>query len=459
MKILRGGASVDMQPSSGMPARARAGSSAWLLLAGAFAAFTVSAGLMHSYAVFLVAFIQAFRLEPGRDLDRLFGLAARRRRELAVGRRDGRSARAIAAVAGRQRSFDRRADRLRSNYVAVADHPALRRRHDVRRQLPRACGVCADPVAALCAAARDGDIGRAVGQRLCPRRVGAGCAAVDLVLRLARDVFDPGRFYGGDGRAVGGNVSPRRARPAAPPEPGPGDRPPQATSRSARLSPSWTLAEAVRTPHFWLLFAVYLFTGLGSFLVSLHQLAFAVDRGFDKLYAAWVLGMGSLLAIAGTIVTGSLSDYIGRERAAILAYGMSILGVVCALFITRRASGLAVVAVRLLFRADLGGARPGDHRQDRRSVPRPPARHDSRRDHDRHRGSARRWGRGPPAGSSTCPAVTSWPLSYRSSRMSAAASPSGHCAARRRGEAAKGLFGQAVPLGRAVPKPNGIQGV
>ena len=104
-------------------------------------------------------------------------------------------------------------------------------------------------------------------------------------------------------------------------------------------SPGWTVAEAVRTPHFWLLFAVYLFTGLGSFLVSLHQLAFAVDRGFDKLYAAEVLGMGSFLAIAGTILTGSLSDYIGRERAAILAYGVSILGVVCALFITNAHQG------------------------------------------------------------------------------------------------------------------------
>ena len=69
----------------------------------------------------------------------------------------------------------------------------------------------------------------------------------------------------------------------------------------------------MRTPHFWLIFAVYLFTGLGSFLVSLHQLAFAIDIGFDKLYAAGVLGIGSFLAIAGTIFTGSLSDYIGRE--------------------------------------------------------------------------------------------------------------------------------------------------
>src|SRR5882672_11293587 len=66
-------------------------------------------------------------------------------------------------------------------------------------------------------------------------------------------------------------------------------------------------------------------TGLGSFLVSLHQLAFAVDVGFDKLYAAWVLGMGSFLAIAGTIFTGTISDYIGRELSAILAYAISIV--------------------------------------------------------------------------------------------------------------------------------------
>ena len=61
----------------------------------------------------------------------------------------------------------------------------------------------------------------------------------------------------------------------------------------------WTLRRAMRTPHFWLLFLVYVFTGLGSFLVALHQLAFAVTIGFDKLYAAEVLGLGALPVAAG----------------------------------------------------------------------------------------------------------------------------------------------------------------
>jgi MFS family permease len=108
---------------------------------------------------------------------------------------------------------------------------------------------------------------------------------------------------------------------------------PQPTSSvpSSSARTSWSLGAAMQTPHFWLLSAVYFFTGLGSFLVSLHQLAFAVDLGFDKLYAASVLGIGSGLAIVGTIVTGTLSDHIGRELSAILAYGISIVGVVCAL--------------------------------------------------------------------------------------------------------------------------------
>jgi MFS family permease len=131
----------------------------------------------------------------------------------------------------------------------------------------------------------------------------------------------------------------RRGEPPSPASTESSGAAPASTEPTTALAPGWTLAEAARTPHFWLLFAVYLFTGLGSFLVSLHQLAFAVDRGFDKLYAAEVLGMGSFLAIIGTILTGSLSDYIGREWAGILAYGVSIFGVICALFITNAHQG------------------------------------------------------------------------------------------------------------------------
>ena len=104
-------------------------------------------------------------------------------------------------------------------------------------------------------------------------------------------------------------------------------------SSQAGLPSGWTLRLAARTPHFWLLFLVYVFTGLGSFLVALHQLAFAVTIGFDKLYAAEVLGLGAFLSLPGVIVTGWLSDHIGRELSAVVTYGTSIFGVVCAMLI------------------------------------------------------------------------------------------------------------------------------
>jgi MFS family permease len=105
-------------------------------------------------------------------------------------------------------------------------------------------------------------------------------------------------------------------------------------SRRSVDSEGWTLGQAIRTPHFWLLFAVYMFTGLGSFLVALHQLAFAVNIGFDQLYAAGVLGMGAFLSLPGVILTGTISDYIGRELSAVVTYGTSILGVAFGLMIT-----------------------------------------------------------------------------------------------------------------------------
>ena len=322
-------------PASGISAAARrpAARTAWLLLAGAFAAFTVSAGLMHSYAVFLVAFIQAFawsRAETsvaysvsqlvagassplvGALVDRLGPL-----RLLLLG-----SFLLIIGLVGCAHmtalwqvvTFYGVVMTFGANCLGlVVFVPLLSRRFVRRRGMAISVVQSANGFARALSAPLVQFLISSFGWRE-TFLIQAGFMAA-MVLPLASLV--------------------RRGERSPAPSPKPGGTLPATDTESPALPlPGWTLAEAARTPHFWLLFAVYLFTGLGSFLVSLHQLAFAVDRGFDKLYAAEVLGMGSFLAIAGTIFTGSLSDYIGREWAAILAYGISILGVVCALFIT-----------------------------------------------------------------------------------------------------------------------------
>ena len=241
--------------------------------------------------------------------------------------------------------------------------------------------------------------------------------------RLARRLSGAGRVHGGRVPAAGRAVPPRRAR---------GDR--RARRRRAAIgrAAAGHCAEAMRTPHFWLLFAVYLFTGLGSFLVSLHQLAFAVDIGFDKLYAAEVLGMGAFLALPGVIVTGTLSDYIGREVSAIVTYGLSIVGVVCALLITGPDQHLLLWLHACFFGLTWGARGPAITAKTADLFPGPQLGHDPRRHH--HRQRARLGGRlvGGRAGSSTSPAAIGSRSGCRSSSTSAAASRSGRCAGRPR---------------------------
>jgi len=329
-----GDGSLSMAAMSGA---ARGGGRAdWLLLGGAFTAFTVSAGLMHSYAVFLVAFIQDFAWSRA-ETSVAYSVS-----QLVAG---GSSPLVGALVdrLGPLRLLLLGGGLLIIGLLGCASVSAL-------WQIVAAYGVVMT-IGANC-------LGLVVFVPLLSRRFvrrrGMAISVVQSANGFARALSAPlvqllissfgwretYLIQAGFMAAMMVPLVILFRRTAAPPLP-PRSEPVLTSAADPAILPlpSWTLADAARTRHFWLLFAVYLFTGLGSFLVSLHQLAFAVDRGFDKLYAAEVLGIGSFLAIAGTIFTGTLSDYIGREAAAILAYGISIIGVVCALFITGPSQG------------------------------------------------------------------------------------------------------------------------
>ena len=364
---------------------------AWLMLGGAFAAFTISAALMHAYPVYLVAFIEDFgwsRAETsiaysvsqlvGGISAPLVGMLVDRlgpRRLLLIGSvllgiRLVASAFVtalwqIVLLYGIVMTFG-------ANCLGLVAFVPLLSRHFVRRRgMAISIVQSANGIArGISAPAVQWSISL-IGWR--PTYLVQAAVMAAVVLPLAA-LFRRAERGGGSGVRDRNRLPQPRRRRRRP-------RPPAALPARA----GWSLGEAMRTPHFWLLFSVYMFTGLGSFFVSLHQLAFAVDIGFDKLYAAQVLGMGAFLAVPGIVVTGTLSDYLGREISAILAYGISILGVVLRPVHHQPRPASAAMAARLFFRPDLGGARPGDHRQDRRSFPGAAARHDPRRHHDRQR--------------------------------------------------------------------------
>ncbi|HYB40190.1 MAG TPA: MFS transporter [Candidatus Methylomirabilis sp.] len=316
----------------------------WVVVAGAFISFAISAGLMHSYAVFLVAFLGEFgwsraetsvaysvsQLVGGVSSPLIGALVDRLGPRLLV--LAGASVLAVGLAASAYISslwqvvvLYGLVMTLGANCLGlVVSVPIISRWFARRRGL------------AISIVQSANGFGRATSAPLVQLLISAlGWRRSYLALAgvMAVSVFPIVRFF------------PRREPSAADrraDERSPSTAPPAASGPPVAAPPSphdWTLSEAVKTPHFWLLFSVYLLTGLGSFLVSLHQLAFAVDMGFDKLYAASVLGTGSLLAVVGTVVTGTISDYIGREISAIMAYGISIIGVICALFITSSEQG------------------------------------------------------------------------------------------------------------------------
>jgi MFS family permease len=314
----------------------------WVVVAGAFTSFAISAGLMHSFTVFFVAFLEEFgwsradtsvayavsQLIGGASAP-LIGVLVDRlgpRRLVGLGGIVLAVGLACAAAASRLWHLILLYGvimTIGANCLGLLVSAPLVSRWFVRRRgmaiaiVQSANGfgrAGATPLVQLLIAA--------VGWRTSYLVLAAGMAA--LIAPLLR------WFRGGEPAEMGSSPDGLPSMAAA-------DRTTAASPPGWRRRPSalpdrdWSLREAVKTRHLWLLFAVYMFTGLGSFFVSLHQLAFAIDVGFDKLYAASVLGMGSLVTIAGIIGVGMLSDYIGRELAGILAYLSSIIGVSCAL--------------------------------------------------------------------------------------------------------------------------------
>ena len=296
----------------------------WGLVAAGFLTFGVSAGMMHSYPVFFVAFLAAF------GWGRAEASVAYSASQLLT----GASSPAVGFLV--DRIGPRRLVLLGG--VLLAAGLALSARVTALWHLIVLYGVlmtlganCLGLVVITPLISRTFVERRGLVLSIVQAANGFGRAASVPVVQFLISTVGWRRSYLVLGALMAVVIVPlaqffRAGRATAPPR--------EATARLAAVAHDWTLGEAMATPHFWLLFLVYLLTGLGSFFVSLHQLAFATDVGFEPLHAASILGLGSFFSVIGTIFTGTISDYVGREVSAIIAYGISSIGVIAALFIT-----------------------------------------------------------------------------------------------------------------------------
>jgi len=90
----------------------------------------------------------------------------------------------------------------------------------------------------------------------------------------------------------------------------------------------WTPGSAMRTYQLWLLvLSVFLYWGIGTYLVLAHQVKFVEEAGYSSMFAASVFALFGIFMVAGQL-SASVSDWIGREKTitlvAILAIGSLI---------------------------------------------------------------------------------------------------------------------------------------
>ena len=104
-----------------------------------------------------------------------------------------------------------------------------------------------------------------------------------------------------------------------------------AAPRSGAKKYQWTLTTALRSFPFWSIAAGHLALGTGLFIIYTHLVAHLVHQGFDRLLAAFILGVIGLTRVAGTFIWGYASDRLGREKAYGLAVLITLVGLICVL--------------------------------------------------------------------------------------------------------------------------------
>ena len=124
----------------------------------------------------------------------------------------------------------------------------------------------------------------------------------------------------------------------------------------------WTVADALKTPAFWLTVAFSSATMFSMNFLTLHQVAYIEDMGYSPLIAATTAGMLGGMSIIGQLASGALgarieSRYIATFALLGLGIGVSILMNIRALpmiYLHTVISGISAGAVMVVLPIQLG---------------------------------------------------------------------------------------------------------
>jgi sugar phosphate permease len=86
------------------------------------------------------------------------------------------------------------------------------------------------------------------------------------------------------------------------------------------VTPAQSVSDLIRSKHMWLLMGMFGMCGFMDFFVTTHIVAFAIDQGVGKLLAGNMLALMGLMALAGVMLSGYLSDRYGPAMPTIICF-------------------------------------------------------------------------------------------------------------------------------------------
>jgi MFS family permease len=139
----------------------------------------------------------------------------------------------------------------------------------------------------------------------------------------------------------------------------------EAVESPRTVAADWTLGRALRSAPFWAVFTMWGCGVIGYQIVTTHQVAHALERGFSAVTLGWMFGLGGVSTVVGNVIGGALSDHWGREGVFALGSAIGVAGIGCLAWLTGPQDlllllGYVVAGVGFGMRISLLAAIPAD---------------------------------------------------------------------------------------------------
>jgi len=102
---------------------------------------------------------------------------------------------------------------------------------------------------------------------------------------------------------------------------------PTSARHQATVPGEWTVGRALTNPAFWCLFIARTLASMGNQIIVTHQIADAVDVGYDKVFAASIFGIMGVVSIFGRVLFGYVSDIFRKDVVFTWVQGVSAVGI------------------------------------------------------------------------------------------------------------------------------------